>query len=56
MAKDLFTQQEQQQIVAAVKEAELNTSGEIKVHIENRIKKWCADIFGSRRQKISYFR
>ncbi|MFT7157898.1 MAG: putative membrane protein [Parvicella sp.] len=38
MAKDLFTQQEQEQIVAAVKEAELNTSGEIKVHIERKCK------------------
>ncbi len=38
MAKDLFTEQEQQQIVAAVKEAELNTSGEIKVHIERKCK------------------
>lgn len=38
MAKDLFTQEEQQKIVAAVKEAELNTSGEIKVHIERKCK------------------
>lgn len=38
MAKDLFTEQEQQQIVGAVKEAELNTSGEIKVHIERKCK------------------
>jgi uncharacterized membrane protein len=38
MAKDLFTEAEQQQIVSAVKEAELNTSGEIKVHIERKCK------------------
>ena len=38
MAKDLFTEEQQLQIVAAVKEAELNTSGEIKVHIERRCK------------------
>jgi len=38
MAKDLFTEQEKQQIVAAVKIAELNTSGEIKVHIERKCK------------------
>ncbi len=38
MAKDLFTEQEQQQIVAAVKEAELNTSGEIRVHLERKCK------------------
>lgn len=36
MAKNLFTEQEQKQIVAAVKAAELNTSGEIKVHIERK--------------------
>jgi uncharacterized membrane protein len=38
MAKDLFTKEEEQQIVAAVKQAELNTSGEIKVHIERKCK------------------
>ncbi|MBL4593289.1 MAG: TPM domain-containing protein [Flavobacteriales bacterium] len=38
MARDLFTDQQQQQIVAAIKEAELNTSGEIKVHIERKCK------------------
>ena len=38
MAKDLFTEQQQQQIVAAVKQAELNTSGEIKVHIDRKCK------------------
>jgi len=38
MAKELFTKEQQQQIVAAVKEAELNTSGEIKVHIDNKCK------------------
>ena len=30
-----FTKERQQQIVDAIREAELNTSGEIKVHIEN---------------------
>ena len=34
-AKNFFTKEERQQIVAAIKEAELNTSGEIRVHIEN---------------------
>jgi uncharacterized membrane protein len=38
MAKDLFTKEEQKQIVDAVKQAELNTSGEIKVHIERKCK------------------
>ncbi len=36
MAKDLFTEAEQQQIVSAIKEAEKNTSGEIRVHIERK--------------------
>ncbi|MES2779408.1 MAG: TPM domain-containing protein [Bacteroidota bacterium] len=34
MAKNFFTDTEQQQIVEAIKQAELNTSGEIRVHIE----------------------
>lgn len=37
-ARMFFTREEQQRIVAAIKEAELNTSGEIRVHIENRCK------------------
>jgi len=38
MAKDLFTDSEKQQIVEAIKSAELNTSGEIRVHIERKCK------------------
>ena len=38
MATDIFTKAEQQQIVAAIKEAEKNTSGEIRVHIERKCK------------------
>ena len=34
MAKNFFTDTEQQYIVEAIKQAELNTSGEIRVHIE----------------------
>ncbi len=34
MAKDLFTKEQKDAIVNAIKEAELNTSGEIRVHIE----------------------
>lgn len=34
-AKNFFTQQEQELVVDAIKKAELNTSGEIRVHIEN---------------------
>ncbi len=34
-AKNFFTKEERRQIVEAIKEAELNTSGEIRVHIEN---------------------
>ena len=33
-----FSEQEQQVIVTAIKEAELNTSGEIRVHIEGKCK------------------
>jgi uncharacterized membrane protein len=38
MAKDSFTQAEQAEIVAAIKAAEKETSGEIQVHLENRCK------------------
>jgi len=38
MAKELFTKEQQEKIVAAVKAAELNTSGEIKVHIDRKCK------------------
>ena len=34
MAEHLFTKEQKNEIVKAVKEAELNTSGEIRVHIE----------------------
>lgn len=33
-AKNFFSNQEQNQIVEAIKQAELNTSGEIRVHVE----------------------
>ncbi|MGL5681563.1 MAG: TPM domain-containing protein [Marinifilaceae bacterium] len=36
--KNRFTDAERQQMVAAIEQAELNTSGEIRVHIENRCK------------------
>lgn len=38
MAKDIFTEAEQQQIREAIQEAEHSTSGEIKVHIEGHCK------------------
>ena len=38
MAKELFTSNQQQEIVAAIKDAELNTSGEVKVHIDKKCK------------------
>jgi len=38
MAKDAFTEEEKKQIVDAIKEAELNTSGEIQIHLENHCK------------------
>ncbi|MFO8023356.1 MAG: TPM domain-containing protein, partial [Perlabentimonas sp.] len=37
-AQDQFTQAQKKFIVKAIKEAELNTSGEIRVHIENKCK------------------
>lgn len=36
MPKDLLSEQEKKTIFAAIQEAELNTSGEIRVHLENR--------------------
>ncbi|WP_200975154.1 TPM domain-containing protein [Echinicola sp. 20G] len=38
MAEKLFTKAEKDQIVAAIKAAELETSGEIQVHLENHCK------------------
>lgn len=35
-ARDFFTKQEEQQIRQAIMNAELDTSGEIRVHIENK--------------------
>jgi len=41
--EDFLTSTEEQQVVEAIKKAELNTSGEIRVHFENSIKKPCID-------------
>ncbi len=38
MAQDQFTLGQKREIVKAVQQAELNTSGEIRVHIENKCK------------------
>lgn len=38
MSKELFTTEQKQQVVAAIKEAEKNTSGEIRVHIDKKCK------------------
>ena len=38
MAEDKFTASEKERITQAVKDAETNTSGEIRVHIENHCK------------------
>lgn len=35
MAKEAFTEEQQEEIRKAIQAAELNTSGEVKVHIEN---------------------
>lgn len=37
-ARNFFTSEEQNSIVEAIKKAELNTSGEIRLHVENRCK------------------
>jgi len=37
-ARQILNNEEDRRIVEAIKQAELNTSGEIKVHIENRCK------------------
>lgn len=42
-AKDFFNEEAQQQIVEAIKRAEKNTSGEIRVHIEDYKKKTVLD-------------
>jgi uncharacterized membrane protein len=39
MAKDFFTPEDQQRIKTTIAEAEKITSGEVKVHIENRCRK-----------------
>ncbi len=39
MAKDMFTKEQKNQIVASIKSAEKLTSGEIQVHIDNHCKK-----------------
>ncbi|MBL4710707.1 MAG: TPM domain-containing protein [Flavobacteriales bacterium] len=38
MAKDIFTETEQQLVRDAIQDAELNTSGEVKIHIERKCK------------------
>ena len=43
MAKDLFNDAQQKAIVDSIKAAELNTSGEVQVHIENTCKKEVMD-------------
>lgn len=49
MAAELFTDKEKEEIVKAIKKAELNTSGEVQVHIEKHCKydvlKRAADVF-----------
>ncbi|UCS94667.1 TPM domain-containing protein [Echinicola marina] len=49
MAEKLFTKAQKDQIIAAIKAAELETSGEIQVHLENHCKEdvldRAADVF-----------
>ena len=37
-AKELFTEELQKQVVAAIETAELNTSGEVRVHLDDKCK------------------
>jgi uncharacterized membrane protein len=43
MAKDVFTEAQQEEIRKAIQDAELSTSGEVKVHIENHCKEETMD-------------
>lgn len=43
MAKHFFSESDQKRIIDAIKEAEKNTSGEVRVHIENNCKKEVLD-------------
>ena len=43
MAQHFFTQEQKEAIVAAIKDAEQNTSGEVQVHIESHCKKAVMD-------------
>ncbi len=43
MAKEFFSPDQQEQIVSSVKQAEKNTSGEVRVYIENRCKTLALD-------------
>lgn len=43
MPKDKLTEEEKESIVSAIKEAELNTSGEIRVHLENHCREEVLD-------------
>lgn len=36
--KDFFTKAQQQEIISAIKRAELDTSGEVRLHVENECK------------------
>lgn len=41
--EDFLTKEEEQLVVEAIIKAELNTSGEIRVHFENNLKKTCLE-------------
>lgn len=43
MAEDQITKAEEESIIRSIKEAELNTSGEVQVHIENHCKEEVLD-------------
>lgn len=51
-AKKFFTEEEQQTIVKAIAAAELNTSGEIRVHLDNKCKGDVLDVAADRFKKL----
>jgi len=48
--KDFLSESDQQQIIDAIKSAELNTSGEVRLHIEN----WCKNDALDKAVKVFY--
>ena len=50
--KNFFTDQEQKDIVQSIADAELNTSGEIRVHLDNKCKGEVLDVASDQFKKL----